>query len=78
MIDTERRKELLEMQEYYDCLDDDEWEEEKPSFERWWASLTVEEIEFLEEENEKFNNFVSSTSKEIVDLINKRDETSER
>ena len=61
MITEERKQELLEMEEYYNCLSEEEYEEEKQNYEKWWNTLTVEEREFIDKENEKYMEFVEKS-----------------
>ena len=61
MITEERKQELLEMEEYYNCLSEEEYEEEKQNYEKWWNTLTVEERAFIDKENEKYMEFVEKS-----------------
>lgn len=76
MLTKERKKELLEMQEYYDCLSEEEWPEEQSSYDRWWNELTVEEREFIDNEAEKYTDFLDSTLNEIKDLAKQQENKS--
>lgn len=60
MLSEERKEEILKTDEFYNTIPEDEYYEEgyKEKHDKWYDSLTDEEREFLDRENEKYESFL--------------------